>query len=389
MGAAHGAGDAVTEKEEQYCQARAEGLKPAEAYRSSRDASRMSPATIAANAKKLERRPHVKARIEELRRESQVGAPQESSAERESAGESPPQPAAAPEPAVTAAPKTAGRPTAYSPEIADEILDRLAAGEPLRTICRDEGMPAESTVRAWSLDQNHPISARYARAREAGFWSMADEMLEIADDSRNDWIEKVTRSGDTITVVNEEAIGRARLRVATRQWTLAKMLPAFGDRLSAELSGPDGAPLVEVPDKRDIARAVLDIFRSAKIADAPASDDPDDPEDPDDDGADPADYRATPHGPLPDALEAGERELIGDDGIEIRLLERYGKYGIYDGAGKYLAMRDTLAEARAYTESLGAPPPAKGPPAAPHVQRDPRAPTHRYNSATGKLEELR
>ena len=284
---------------------------------------------------------------------------------------------------MAAAPKTVGRPTAYTEEIASEILNRLADGEALRVICRDTGMPDERTVRRWGHDERHPFSPRYAHAREIGLWSMADELLEIADDSRNDWMERITKSGDSIMVVNEEAIARARLRVATRQWTLAKMLPAFGDRLSAELSGPDGAPLVEVYDKRDIARAVLDIFRAAKIADAPASDDPDDPEDPDDDGADPADYGATRQEPLPDSLEPGERELIGDDGTEIRLLERYGKYGIYDGAGKYLAMRDTLAAARAYAEGLSAPPPAPTAHVAPPGER-----VRRWNPETSRLEEL-
>ena len=76
------------------------------------------------------------------------------------------------------------------------ILDRLAAGEPLRAICRDEGMPDERRVRAWAADANHPFAARYTHAREMGFFSMADELLEIADDSRNDWINKIAKSGE-------------------------------------------------------------------------------------------------------------------------------------------------------------------------------------------------
>jgi hypothetical protein len=58
-----------------------------------------------------------------------------------------------------------GQPTVYSEDLAAVLLARLAAGEPLRTICCDTGMPAESTVRAWALDPNRPIAARYAQAR--------------------------------------------------------------------------------------------------------------------------------------------------------------------------------------------------------------------------------
>jgi hypothetical protein len=71
----------LTNKEEAYCQAQAQGKGPSAAYRASRDCSKMSAATINANAKKLERKPAIKARIEELRqrgessRESSAAAP--------------------------------------------------------------------------------------------------------------------------------------------------------------------------------------------------------------------------------------------------------------------------------------------------------------------------
>ena len=159
-----------------------------------------------------------------------------------------------------------GRPSIYNETLGTRICVRLAAGEPLRVICRDKGMPAEATVRSWGHDPKHVFSAQYARARELGFWSMADEMLEIADDSRNDWMEKQNKSGDTITVLNEEAIARSRLRIDARKWLIVKALPKdFGERLAAELSGKDGAPLLPEPSDRELARAILDILRTAKI----------------------------------------------------------------------------------------------------------------------------
>ena len=58
----------LTPKEEAYALARASGKGPSDAYRASRDCSKMSTATINSNAKKLGRKPPIKARIEELRR---------------------------------------------------------------------------------------------------------------------------------------------------------------------------------------------------------------------------------------------------------------------------------------------------------------------------------
>jgi phage terminase small subunit len=55
-------------KEEAYARERAGGKGPSAAYRASRDCAKMATSTINANAKKLERKPAVKARIEELRR---------------------------------------------------------------------------------------------------------------------------------------------------------------------------------------------------------------------------------------------------------------------------------------------------------------------------------
>jgi hypothetical protein len=59
----------LTDKEQAYARARAAGKGPAAAYRASRDTSAMAPSTITANAKRYERKPAVKARIEELRRQ--------------------------------------------------------------------------------------------------------------------------------------------------------------------------------------------------------------------------------------------------------------------------------------------------------------------------------
>lgn len=125
----------------------------------------------------------------------------------------------------------------YSDELAEEICSRLEQGESLNAICSDAKMPDERTVRGWARDDYKGFFPKYARAREIGYLKIADELLEIADDARNDWMDKQVR-GDTIRVVDEECVKRSQLRVETRKWILAKMLPkVYGDKITNEITG--------------------------------------------------------------------------------------------------------------------------------------------------------
>src|ERR1700736_6335070 len=104
-----------------------------------------------------------------------------------------------------------GRPTLYTAELADRILHELLGGRTLRDVCRDDGMPAPSTVRLWVMQDREGFAARYSRAREVGYHAMADELLEIADDGRNDWTQRRKESGETEATLDHEHISRSRL----------------------------------------------------------------------------------------------------------------------------------------------------------------------------------
>ena len=122
-------------------------------------------------------------------------------------------------------PKPKGRPSKYTDAVGLQICERLASGETLRAICRDEGMPSESTARSWAIDTDHPFSAQYARARETGYTLMADELVEIADGTASE-------GSDDPSVVQ-----RDRLRVETRKWLLSKALPkVYGERTAVDLN---------------------------------------------------------------------------------------------------------------------------------------------------------
>lgn len=117
-----------------------------------------------------------------------------------------------------------GRPSKFSTEIADEIVNRIATGEPLRQICRDEHMPQWRTVYEWQK-ANKEFYARIADARELGEEAIAQECFEIADNATNDWMEKQGKDGAELYQLNGEHIQRSKLRIETRLKLLAKWNP--------------------------------------------------------------------------------------------------------------------------------------------------------------------
>lgn len=140
--------------------------------------------------------------------------------------------------------KHIGRPSLYSEELAERICIELASGRSLTSICASEDWaPDKVTVLRW-LRQHVPFRTQYTQAREDQAEVMADEMNDIADDGTNDWMERELRDGTTVEVPNHEHINRSRLRVDTRKWIAARLLPKkYGDRVVNEVTGKDGGPI--------------------------------------------------------------------------------------------------------------------------------------------------
>lgn len=137
-------------------------------------------------------------------------------------------------------PKT-GRPRLYSDELAAKVCTSIAEGRSLKKTCSLEGMPSMLTVFKWLQDETlTAFAANYARAREVQVSKFADELQDICDDASNDY----TTDEEGNVVVNHENIQRSKLRIDTRKWILAKMMPKkYGDRQAIELTGKDGGPI--------------------------------------------------------------------------------------------------------------------------------------------------
>lgn len=132
-----------------------------------------------------------------------------------------------------------------SQDVRDAICELLADGKSLRAACKETGTAARSVLDI--VDAEPLFAAQYAAARARGYQRLADEIIEISDDARGDVIE--TENGPRM---DAEFVARSRLRVDTRKWMLSKMLPkVYGEKVTQELTGPDGGALVITMAKGD------------------------------------------------------------------------------------------------------------------------------------------
>jgi hypothetical protein len=117
-----------------------------------------------------------------------------------------------------------GRPSEYCADRAAEICGRMAEGESLKSICRDDRMPDIKTVYRWMM-ANAEFRHQYACAREDQADTMADEIIDIADEK------------------TEDANSR-RVRIDARKWVAAKLKPKkYGDKVETTVQGPGGGPV--------------------------------------------------------------------------------------------------------------------------------------------------
>ena len=142
-----------------------------------------------------------------------------------------------------AAPKNkGGRPTTYNQDLAERICVRLALGESIRTICKDDDMPAQSVIYAW-LNRHPEFAEQYTRAREEQAESHADEIVDIADETPA-LLEVRDKEGNIVDIKLDSAyIAWQKQRIDSRKWNASKQRPKkYGDRVTH--GGDDESPVV-------------------------------------------------------------------------------------------------------------------------------------------------
>ena len=96
----------------------------------------------------------------------------------------------------------------------------------MRDVCALKGMPCEVSLYS-RLAKDENFAAKVAKARTAQQDHEMEACIHIADNATTeDWQV-------------------AKLRIWARQWRAAKLAPKkYGDKVSAEITGADGAPLL-------------------------------------------------------------------------------------------------------------------------------------------------
>ena len=156
--------------------------------------------------------------------------------------------------------KPTGRPTTYTEEIALEICTRITEGEPLTRICRDDHMPAVSSVYLWLL-KNKTFSDLYTRAREDQSDTLADQIMDIGEEVPMMVI--TDEDGKVTKRIDPAGVNRNRLRVDARKWVAAKLKPRkYGDR--QVLAGDPDAPL-EVKHSGTLDEVILNLERKRQL----------------------------------------------------------------------------------------------------------------------------
>jgi hypothetical protein len=113
----------------------------------------------------------------------------------------------------------------YPPGTIGIICDRLREGETLTRICRDPAMPSFATLSRWR-EADKTIADAIREARRASAEAHADRAIDAVDDATSE-----TATAD-------------KLRADMRRWTAARYRPeVYGDRVAAEVSGPNGGPV--------------------------------------------------------------------------------------------------------------------------------------------------
>ncbi|KKB61539.1 hypothetical protein WM40_22630 [Robbsia andropogonis] len=111
-----------------------------------------------------------------------------------------------------------------SDEIVDAILLRISDGESLRTICKTRGMPHRVTFLRW-VNDDEKLQKLYTDALKWREQIYFDDLIGIADECKDP--------------------AKARVMSDNRKWVLARMNPKkYGDKMTQELSGVDGGPMV-------------------------------------------------------------------------------------------------------------------------------------------------
>ncbi len=150
-----------------------------------------------------------------------------------------------------------GRPKLYTDELARDICELLMIGNSLRAVCDLDGMPHIATVMRWLSTNESDFCEQYAHARQVQAEYLLDELIDIADDSANDYVIV-----DGQERLDQEHIQRAKLRIDTRKWNIEKLAPKrYGNKQQVDNISSDGSSKITVNNFNGDAQAAAQAYQ--------------------------------------------------------------------------------------------------------------------------------
>lgn len=140
----------------------------------------------------------------------------------------------------------AGRPTTYTPELAASICKRMADGETLRAICREEGSPDLTTIYNWR--RLFPeFSQQYAIARKDQADSFAEMIIDVAQQDPAYITVSIAGGAGEKQGVDGAEVQHRRLQVDALKWIASKLRPGvYGEAAAREPEAKTARKLVSI-----------------------------------------------------------------------------------------------------------------------------------------------
>ena len=138
------------------------------------------------------------------------------------------------------APNKVGRPTVYTPELANLICELIGNGSSMRNVCLKEDMPAMQTIWRW-LREKKDFSEQYARACEERTEAQNENLLDLGD-------EAIDHAYKADPKASSAVVQAVKLKADNLKWVMSKMKPKkYGDKLDMTTNGKDlPIPLLNV-----------------------------------------------------------------------------------------------------------------------------------------------
>jgi hypothetical protein len=149
----------------------------------------------------------------------------------------------------------------FSEVLADTICRRITGGEMLSEVCQDVTMPERAVVMEWLGDTRYAEFAKdYDVACKNRSALFEDELITIADDSRNDYVDRLnSKTGESFRVLDQEALARSKMRLDMRLKHLKAFNPSrWGDN-------PDTAGALRDLNSKREPKVIINFLNAAPL----------------------------------------------------------------------------------------------------------------------------